>query len=157
MKYLKALLLISCLFQFERSMAQGNNLQFNQAIYNTIVGTITGFNGEHLTIQNFTVPPNKVWKIESAAAGFTRDYGSPESGLYSGGTLAINDIVIFSTPFQYGPISLLTLPNLSNLPIWLPSGNYDLILTTWEETLSGPGPTPQWKGFISGIEYNIVP
>jgi hypothetical protein len=141
MKYLKIILLFSCLIQVKNSKAQGNNLQFNQAIFLTISG-----NGSNATTQNFTVPNNKVWKIESAAAGYFNLNGTR----YPGGTLSINDITIYSCPILYGGTSAyVNLSIISNLPIWLPTGSYSMILSS-EPTLGA-------KGFISGVEYNLVP
>jgi hypothetical protein len=142
MKYLKLILLVTCLIQVKTVKSQGNNLQFNQAIYTNINYSPSN---QYTTTQNLTVPTNKVWKIESAAAGSNNV--NSNGVLIPGGTISVNDIVIFSSP---NPV-LPNLPNLSNLPLWLPSGNYTLSIST------DGGYTGVWKGFISGIEYNVVP
>jgi hypothetical protein len=141
MKYLKMLLLLTCILQVKLLNAQGNNLQFNQAIYVTI-----SLNGVLTTTQSFTVPANKVWKIESAGTGFPD--GAYQGFLFPGGSLGINNSVIYSCP--YGVSLASVLPNVANFPIWLPSGTYSL-------KLSVDGGTSPWNGFISGVEYNLIP
>lgn len=75
-----------------------------------------------------TIPIGKVWKIESAAASFTGTY-YPRINL-DNATIAYG--LGIATPF----------------PIWLSNGTYTFSL------IGGGSPG---NGFISAIEYNIVP
>jgi hypothetical protein len=80
----------------KQAFAQGN-LQFNQVINYTLVGS---------TAQSFTVPAGKVWKIEAVAADNTN---TPYVWLRN----PANQVVA-----TFYPASTLHSP----VPYWLPSG-----------------------------------
>lgn len=106
------------------SVAQGN-LQFNQVIVFTL---------DIDTPQAFSVPANKVWKIESASSGYTSSsvYMRDASGNY---------------------LALLYTNNQDNridLPYWLPSG-----FTGDFRRLGNTGSGP--KSTVSIIEFNVIP
>ena len=136
MKYFKIILLLTCLMQVKLMNAQGNNLQFNQAIYTTIVGI-----GGQFTQVPITVPANKIWKIESASCSIDSQQGT--QNIY----LSLNGVVITAYTLSVGQ------PSYSScFPIWLPSGSYGINLYN-----SGGNGGPIAVGFISGVEYNLVP
>ena len=74
-----------------------------------------------------TVPSGKVWKIEGSSTGRAAEIQIDSM------VISTNASHIIST--QY--------------PIWLPAGTYELKLISNYSTYQG--------GFISGIEYNLVP
>jgi hypothetical protein len=110
------------------SFSQGNNLEFNRVIYETISGVATSNTPSVINTKNLTVPANKIWKLENTTVNF--QLGSV--GYYS----------------CYLDGLLLNAYN----PIYLPSGSYTLQLVGWVSSGTGNG-----GGYISGIEYNIVP
>lgn len=120
--------------------AQGN-LQFNQVKYFQLNLTQSSSGTFDVTTLAITVPANKVWKIEAAAA---TSY-SPSTGSHSfGGRITLDGNLLsdfYSTPGQ-----------LTNLPFWLPAGTYNLELRSSTST-----PTFYFKGGVSVIEFNVVP
>ena len=127
--------------------SQGN-LQFNRAIAFSNNGTVSS--GTVSTFETITIPPGKVWKIESVAlAGtdssntifqFTAGSGSTTKWLYA----RFNDIIAYSGD---------NLGNQNNLlPIWLNSGTYLFKISSAYSNSSG-GVLASY----SAIEFNIIP
>lgn len=159
------------LLYFYSSFAQGN-LQFNAAKYWELEGTSShyilpnGNSGIFTIIDSLViiVPPNKVLKIEnvklgSRPTGYNNSYPfrpaffdqNPGNG---GVALTLNGIPIYahipSWQTETNPGSLTWLPE-GNYTIRLHSAysSYDANNNTWADT--------QHKGFISAIEFNIIP
>lgn len=137
--------------------AQGS-LQYNQTKFiklsasGVFVGGINPqqfYGVDSLTI---TVPIGKTLKIESAnVGGLTSGSGTTITSYPNRATYAIlsldNTMIAYAS---YG--GSYTEPNLS-FPIWLPAGNYKLQLNT----AIGSASDLRINGFISAIEFNIVP
>jgi len=134
MKYLILILLVC---NGLAGFGQGN-LQFNQAIFielgPVLAGTVDSI--------NLIVPSSKVVKLESASTGMvheTSNFLNNKSSSYA--AIYLNDNVISS--------------NTSNgsgelFPIWLKEGIYTF-------KLLGTYSPYYYKGFVSGIEFNITP
>jgi len=118
-------LLFILVFAISQSLCAQGNLQFNQVIIFTMDG---------LTPQPFTVPANKVWKIESAGSGYY------SSTVYMRDASANILALLYSSDANYRV----------NLPYWLPSG------FTGDFYRSGNVPSGP-KSTVSIIEFNIVP
>lgn len=137
----KIILYLILIVSANLTLAQGN-LQFNQVYYWELTSgaLLTGWSV--VASQTVNVPIGKVVKIESIGAnGF-----NSSTGLASSGTLCnvlLNDKYIFRQD-----LGVITPP----LPIWLPSGTYNLKL----ESLSSISSMTA-KAYISAIEFNIVP
>jgi hypothetical protein len=126
---------ICCFMQVSKLHAQGNNLQFNQALFIAFSEPVSiGL----IFSQTIIVPANKVWKIESASLNSGNNINQRINPMV--GSLSINDNMIFNDSV------------IVHMPIWVPSGSYTLKGTY--NILSGG---TMINGFISGIEYNIVP
>ena len=138
MKTLKKILFISLLILCSNLIySQGFNLEFSQPILKEISGTTTGPSGWKLvSTTTFTVPASKIWKIESGGTTFLDGLASINNA-----NLLINSNVIY----YGGPYT----PN--SFPIWLQAGTYNFKLTS--DVSSGV----LINGFISGVEYNLVP
>ena len=99
---------------------------------------------------SIVVPANKVLKIESASGGVSRDGITsvlPTSFL----ELSLDNSIIYSASI----VSTTTYnyqKSLTPFPIWLPSGTYTLAMYS---DISNSN--YRAHGYISGIEYNIVP
>ncbi|TND10479.1 MAG: hypothetical protein FD123_121 [Bacteroidetes bacterium] len=100
-----------------------SNLLFSRAIIYNIPGD---------SLQNFTVPAGKVWKIESS--------GSSEPG--SSGAIIIKDALNRKMSYLTGAS---TATGNAVYPIWLPAA------------FSGSFVTINQRGFISIIEYTVTP
>jgi hypothetical protein len=121
-------LLICCCF-----VKAQNNLQFNRAVIirgDSISNCSSGC-PDTILFQRFTVPPNKVLKIESI-------------------NFIPGNYVLFldNTPF------LKTTTGLTpSFPIWLPSGNYSIYFGTYNSSNSAAG---QYAYLLSALEFNVV-
>jgi hypothetical protein len=143
---MKRYVLIACFFElFFLNHAQGN-LQFNQILRPTVTGiNIVGYGKSSTSI---TIPPGKIWKIESSDVYcYTSTY--PENLYWSnsfclrlGGQLVSN-----ITDNFWGLIK-------PQFPIWLPAGNYNLTLF---ETSGSNFSNTTIVGLINVIEFNIIP
>ena len=130
--------------------AQGNNLQFNRALFERYDITCTGnFNNEPFYKSNtFTIPTNKVWKIHRSSI-VKRAYNSSSNSLDFGGLVSIslaNENKFFlMTTTNSGSYSEEQNSNI----IWLPSGTYDM-----KVKVPNAG---TYDIIFNGIEFNIVP
>ena len=110
-----------------------NNLQFNRAVIirgDSISNCSSGCS-DSILFQRFTVPPNKVLKIESI--NFTL-------GNY---VLFIDNTPFFKTTTGYTP----------TYPIWLPPGTYSIYFGTYNTTNSAAG---NYAYLLSALEFNVV-
>ena len=126
------LTLITCfLFCNKGLKAQGHNLEFEQAVFNTYTAPSDGNNtNDVLLTQTLIVPANKILKI--SATGCSTFHAN---GAYVGGcNLSIDNA--------------LTVSN----DISLPAGTYTVKIS---DTVSSA--ITQNVGYVSGILYNIVP
>jgi hypothetical protein len=122
------ILLISCCM----AKAQ-NNLQFNRVVL-IEADSISNCGGgcpDTILLRHFTVPPNKVLKIESI-------------------NFILGNYLLFlnKTPFSK------TANSISNsYPIWLPSGDYFIYFATYIPNASATG---QYAYTLSALEFNVV-
>jgi hypothetical protein len=137
MKHLN-LIIAATLLCLSTSLFAQNNLQFNQIKRIKFSGTIAP--PIQSTAGTITVPVNKVWKIESGS--FNRN----GSWLTFSSILFVDDQVLQSTTNSNTNI----LYHLSNSPIWLPPGTYNIDYNS--EGFGDP-----YVISISAIEYNVVP
>ena len=125
--------------------AQGNNLQFNRALFETVFSEIPDNLSPNYTLQNaFTVPSNKTWKITKWNSS-NRSSINTESG-YIGrfyiSKSGQNDFIYISTNINNSKTQEI---------IWFPEGTYDISigditgLTSIEHNI-----------IFTGIEFNIV-
>ena len=118
--------------------AQGNNLQFNQAIFQEFIFTVpSGYDERFFNAGTITVPQNKVWKITSSSA-YCTDNNAAEKMFEAG--IKINNHILRFENESHEPH-----------PIWLNPGNYTIWLA------NGASAYPKTIGSISGIEFNLVP
>ena len=133
--------------------AQGNNLQFNRALFESAEIVTTGnFNYSTFLKSNaFTVPSGKVWKITNCE-GVVPSYNLTPNANFSGSLKNIGNIAISKSnqnnyKFIGGGGSSAYDSNYGI--IWLPSGDYDILVTV---DVAGT-----YSVVFSGIEFNIVP
>lgn len=123
-----------CLLFMCCSMAKAqNNLQFNRVVTikaDSISNCSSGC-ADTILYRTFTVPPNKVLKIESI-------------NFLAGNYLLFLD----STPF-----SKLSTGIMNTFPIWLPAGDYSIYFATYITSASSSG---NYAYLLSGIEFNVV-
>jgi hypothetical protein len=141
MKIINLSLLLFCGFlilSLQNTYAQ--NLQFNQAIFNTYgPGNADGNAATPMYTGTLVVGANQILKVTYVSC---TSVNSTSSGitLPQYGTMTINNHVVYGTSFD--------------LELWLPSGSY--VITGLEYT-----PTNQnngaYRGLITGILYDIVP
>jgi hypothetical protein len=141
MKNLQLTFLLFCgivLLKTENTFAQ--NLQFNQAIFNTYgPGNADGNAATPMFTGTLVVGANQVLKVTGVNCS---SVNSTSSGitLLQHGYMTINNHSITGSSF--------------NLELWLPSGSY--VITGIEST-----PTNQnngaYRGVITGILYDVVP
>jgi hypothetical protein len=138
------ILLVICA---QKNFAQGN-LQFNQVKYYelSVTQTVSGPYAE--TQQSITVPAGKVWKIESAFAGYYVPSNN-STGLFGGGRMFLDNRPIFDDYLGSGAAAV-TSPLM---PIWLPPGTYTLAIKSPTSSSS----TTQYLGSVSIIEFNVIP
>lgn len=143
-----AIFILWFLFCFNYSFSQGN-LQFNRVINIEFSRVLFALNSADTTL---TVPANKVWKIESAASGYSIDttvlntataYRSAITAIYLNGALIFNPQ---NASLHYNPF-----------PIYLSSG------ATYRLGIKNYGPNEASsdyllsKAFITILEFNVVP
>jgi hypothetical protein len=124
-------LLLLCCY---KTKAQ-NNLQFNRVVIikaDSISHCSTGNCEDTILYRTFTVPSNKVLKIESI--NFTL-------GTYY--VLFLDSTPFFKTTTGYTP----------TFPIWLPSGTYSIHFGTYNPPNPSSG---QYAYLLSALEFNIV-
>jgi hypothetical protein len=123
-----SLLLVCC------GMAKAqSNLQFNRVV-NIKADSISNCSSgcaDTILYRTFTVPANKVIKIESI-------------NFIAGNYLLFLD----STPF-----SKLSTGIMNTFPVWLPSGDYSIYFATYISSASSSG---NYAYLLSGIEFNVV-
>ena len=124
---MKNLLLFSCLLFSFSFKAQGN-LQFNQVLNLEITCC---------TASAFTVPVGKVWKIEGSMA-YSNNYPTRITAING------NPMEAYLTGYTYLNYGILPI----TLPYWLPM-NTQVSFNT--------GNTIGYKGYVSIIEFNIIP
>lgn len=112
-----------------------NNLQFNRVVTlsaDSIVPSCPSNCGDTILYRTFTVPANKVLKIESI-------------NFIAGNYLLFLDGVPFSK----------VSTNITNtFPIWLPTGTYSLYFSTYITTAASTG---SYAFLMSALEFNVVP
>ncbi len=110
-----------------------NNLQFNRVV--TIqadsVSNCSGGCPDTILFRSFTVPENKVLKIESI------------NFILGNYVLFIANSPLFKTTSGYTP----------TFPIWLPSGTYSIYFGTYNSSNSAAG---QYAYLLSALEFNVV-
>ena len=121
------LVLFAFIFFGAQSIAQGN-LQFNQVLHLEITCC---------TASTFTVPVGKVWKIEGSMA-YTNNYPTRITAING------NPMEAYLTGYTYLNYGVLPIP----LPYWLPT-NTQVSFST--------GNTIGYKGYVSIIEFNVIP
>lgn len=121
--------------------AQGN-LQFNQVIYVRMSYVLPNSNSFQTSQQTITVPPGKVWKIESASgsAQGSTNYVSPTTTILLDG---VNLTFYNGSSGTYWE---------TDFPIWLPEGTYTLAMVSSTSAVN-----TTITGRLSAIEFNIVP
>ena len=124
---MKNLLLFSCLL-FSLSFKAQGNLQFNQVLNLEITCC---------TASAFTVPVGKVWKIEGSMA-YSNNYPTRITAING------NPMEAYLTGYTYLNYGILPI----TLPYWLPM-NTQVSFNT--------GNTIGYKGYVSIIEFNIIP
>ncbi len=142
MRNLKFTFLLFCGIIFLKTeSAFAQNLQFNQAIFNTYgPGNADANAATPLFTGTLVVGQDQVLKITSGACSSINaivSAGAP--GIPFMGTLSIND-------FHY------QLTALNQMELWLPTGTYTV--KGYENSNVSGG---AFKGMISGILYDIVP
>jgi hypothetical protein len=111
-----------------------NNLQFNQVVIlraDSISNCSSGC-ADTILYRTFTVPANKVLKIESI-------------NFIAGNYLLFLDGV---------PFSKVATGITNTFPIWLPSGTYSLYFATYIPAASSTG---NYGFYMSALEFNVVP
>ena len=121
------LVFFAFIFFGAQSKALGN-LQFNQVLHLEITCC---------TASTFTVPVGKVWKIEGSMA-YTNNYPTRISAING------NPMEAYLTGYTYLNYGILPIP----LPYWLPT-NTQVSFST--------GNTIGYKGYVSIIEFNVIP
>ena len=124
---MKNLLLFSFLLFSFSFKAQGN-LQFNQVLNLEITCC---------TASAFTVPVGKVWKIEGSMA-YSNNYPTRITAING------NPMEAYLTGYTYLNYGILPI----TLPYWLPA-NTQVSFNT--------GNTIGYKGYVSIIEFNVIP
>lgn len=129
-KILAICLLLVCCYNVKAQ----NNLQFNRVVILRAdsISNCSGGCADTILYRTFTVPANKVLKIESI-------------NFLAGNYLLFLD----GTPF-----SKLSTGITNTFPIWLPSGTYSIYFATYIPSASSSG---NYAFLMSAIEFNVVP
>ena len=117
---------------FSMAKAQ-NNLQFNRVVNISAdsISVCSSGCADTILYRTFTVPANKVLKIESV-------------NFIAGNYL----LFLNSTPFSK------TSTNITNtFPIWLPPGDYSIYFATYITRASSTG---NYAYLLSALEFNVV-
>ena len=135
------ILLLSGLIIIKSQNIAAQNLQFNQAIFNTYgPGNPDANQSTPMFTGSLVVGANQVLKITSATCASINASLSGSGSIPFVGILTIND-------FHY------QLAGLYQTEIWLPTGTYSI--KGFESSPSVTGGS--FKGLISGVLYDIVP
>jgi hypothetical protein len=117
----------------------GQNLQFNQAIFNTYgPGNADGNVGTPMFTGSLVVGVNQIIKITHANCSSVNPLVSGTLVQPQNGILTINGLIMH--------INGLT-------ELWLPTGTYSIVGHEMSSVYNGGA----YKGMISGILYDIVP
>ena len=135
-----------CLIFFSSFSYSQGNLQFNRVINFSLKTDIAITSATFKDTVMFCVPPNKVWKIESAGLPNLQN-----AALF----LSSSDAVGYGTINPSRTMELYTFTsntssvNIANFPVWLAS-NFcgQFTYNSLQENLTG---------LISIIEFNVVP
>lgn len=130
---MKSGMLALFVFLFSMNLQSQGNLQFNQVVSHS--GTASGTFS--YTSPTWTVPANKVWKIEAAA---------PFSGL---NTAHVTRSIQVNSGNAWGAYSLLSG---DPTPIWLKAGDQVRL-----EATANCCNTYPFSYHISVLEFNVVP
>ncbi len=170
-------LLLVIFMSSEISFAQGGNLQFNQVINHNLTGTVNmrfanGPISPVFQTLSITIPQGKVWKIESASVNLKPEPALSGDVSYYGNVdqtmLTLNSIDLVKETGgdnigggnAYGS-SYASVYSQANIkyPFWMPSGTYNLKLSGVYSNMYPNGNNVFYRanGFLSAIEYNIVP
>jgi hypothetical protein len=111
-----------------------NNLQFNRVVLLRAdsISTCSSNCPDTILLRSFTVPQDKVLKIESIN--------------YSPGNYVL---FLDNHPF---PRATTQIPN--TFPIWLPAGTYSIYFGTFNTANSASG---NYAYLLSALEFNVVP
>ena len=155
------------------AFAQGGNLQFNQVINHNLTGVqdiILAAGGPVYPVfqtLTFTVPNGKVWKIESASVNLKPEINPSGTVFYYNKfdqtVLTLNNIELvkevsgdinFSSYYSQGSQN----PSVNiKYPFWIQAGTYVLRLIGQYDNIYPANRSYRAYGFLSAIEYNIVP
>jgi hypothetical protein len=135
------LFLLGCAIFKPNKNIFGQNLQFNQAVFNTYgPGNADGNQSTPMFTGSLVVGANQVLKITSVnCSSINAILGGSTSPQLTLGILGIND-------FHY------MLSTSNQMEVWLPTGSYTIKGFELANASSGV-----FKGMISGILYDIVP
>ncbi|MBL7701308.1 MAG: hypothetical protein JNM14_03610 [Ferruginibacter sp.] len=111
-----------------------NNLQFNRVVILQAdsISTCSGGCADTILYRTFTVPANKVLKIESI------NFIAGNYLLFLDGT----------------PLSRVSTNITNTFPIWLPTGSYSIYFGTY---LPASASTGSYAFLMSALEFNVVP
>ncbi|MBL0358624.1 MAG: hypothetical protein IPP72_17960 [Chitinophagaceae bacterium] len=110
-----------------------NNLQFNRVviIQTDSISTCSGNCPDTISLRSFTVPADKVLKIESI-------------------NFIAGNYLLFLDKTSFSKVST----NITNtFPIWLPSGTYSIYFSNYNSTIASSG---QYAYTLSALEFNVV-
>ena len=122
--------------------AQGNNLQFNRALFETVCTSTGNQVGYHNITNSFTIPVGKIWKINFVEGS---DFKNLNWSLSNANDIAE---VYLSRAGQDNYMEIML--GSYNSPLWLPEGSYDVSFTCGSSNRD-------YNLIFSGIEFNIVP
>ncbi|MCB9235406.1 MAG: hypothetical protein H6581_27370 [Bacteroidia bacterium] len=124
-------------------------LEFNQAIYIKLTGTLSSTTGTVLATQNSTVPAGKVWKVVSSNG---QVQGNP--GTLDGPSCTTSWVMVKMDGVGLSFTSDASSENYNpSLPVWLPPGNVTFTLEGDQTCTTAQG----FNGYVSIIEFNVVP
>jgi hypothetical protein len=131
---IKRLLTVCLLLACGYAARAQNNLQFNRVVTLKAdsISNCSGGCADTILFRTFTVPADKVLKIESI-------------NFLAGNYLLFLD----GTPF-----SKLSTGITNSFPIWLPPGTYSIYFGTYLTTASSTG---NYAFLMSALEFNVVP
>jgi hypothetical protein len=139
---MKTIGLLSMIIMLAFTVSAQGNLQFNQVIYIKMSYVLPTSSSFQTSQQTLTVPPGKVWKIESASgsAQGSTNYVSPTTSITLDGVILTFYNGSSGTYWE------------TNFPIWLPEGTYTLAMVSSTSTVN-----TTITGRLSAIEFNVTP
>ncbi|MCB9235364.1 MAG: hypothetical protein H6581_27160 [Bacteroidia bacterium] len=145
MKKILFVILLACLSTF----ANAQSLSFDQVLFEEYSITIPPNTAYFNTVGNSTlvVPAGKVLKIESIQSGYLSSTVPRPLNALSYFDFFINDKWIYPNYSTSGV--------LSDFPIWLPAGSYDLKYLYGYGSTTSSTLTVKWS--LSGVQFNVVP